>query len=876
MDSSLEITGSVARVTTQRTDEKPLVEPYFVKSGDDPLGEIEWVKVEIPELGNGHKVFVEAPKTWSYRSISIAAKHYIDTQDEWSIRKMVERVARTVSEWGLSLGLLTNTEANVLYRELAYLLIHRRAAFNSPVWYNIGIKGKEPLCSACFINSVEDTMESITDLVKLEARIFKKGAGAGVNWSKLRASCEGVGDSVGKASGPVSFMSITDHSASRIKSAGKHRRAARMDLLDDDHPDIETFVACKVKAEKMARTLAASGWSTDMSEQESIHNVVPYQSTNISVRMRDAYLEAAKKKQPWPLKMRSRRGGDPTTIQADVLLDQIAEGIWECGDPGVQFSDTINRWSLIQDIEEIRASNPCGEFVFADNTSCNLASINLVPQGVPVTLEDIRSATRLLILSQDIICERAAYPSETIARRAKEYRPLGLGWSNLGGYIMAHGWPYDSAEARTRAAGITSYLTACAYEQSLDIAKRTTPFVGSDKCSVGIRKVFLAHLSAIVKHREEPETVAAQGVWEKVLERNAKGELPRNAMVTLMAPTGTIGLLMDCDTTGIEPYFALKVTKKLSYGGTLTLVSPLVRVALEKLGYSPEVVEQAQRQIEKDGNVAGIVEDRHLAVFDTSVPCGPDDRSISWQAHVAMLAALQPNVSGAISKTVNMPSDSTREDIREAILMAWEQGVKCLAIYRDGSKAVQPLTVDKKVKATVDEPTLRWGERKRLPQTRQALIHKFDLGGMEFYLHVGLYDDGTVGEIFFTPPKQGSTIDGLIDSWAVGVSCALQSGMSLEALIDKYRSTHFEPSGFCGGKPYTSVADYVFRWLDEKFVNPPPADITPDADDGKWVLRPTQGQRTDGNLCPACGSVRRMVGNKCFVCECGQGGGCGA
>jgi ribonucleoside-diphosphate reductase alpha chain len=740
------------------------------------------------------------------------------------------------------------------------------------VYYNIGLS-ETPQCSACFINSVSDSMDSITDLAKREARIFQAGSGAGVNWSHLRSSHEPVKDQ-GNSSGPVPFMVSADSLASKIKSGGRKRRAARMDILDMDHPDILAFIRDKADTEKIARMLAKQGWSTDMNDPQATCNILPHQSTNLSVRIPDKFMQEALSGGDWELNYRNREGVQ-STVKASTLLHEMAQACWECGDPGVQFHDTINRWSLLQDIHNLRATNPCGEYTGRDDTSCNLASINVLPPlRDPLTFDEIRHVTRVLITAQDTIVHHAGYPHQDIAHNTNEDRDLGLGWANLGALAMHHGYAYDSDEARDMVSNICSWTTANAFETSLDLAKVHKPFHRADECREGIEKVFRQHADAI--HKVD-DASASLPLWDRLISRVEHGELPRNATVTLCAPTGTVALLMDCDTTGCEPAIALKATKKLSYGGEMKLVIGAVEASLIKLGYAIGARNKILAQIEQEGHVEGLVNDKHLPVFDTALNSGPSKRTISYMGHLKMLAAMQPHLSMAMSKTVNLPHEITVEEVQKCIVDAWQMGIKNVALFRDGCKAAQPVNADRK-----ETKELVWGDRKKMPKTRQSITHKIDLGGTEVYATVGLYPDGTPGELFFIA-NCGSTIDGLLDSVAIGVSHALQYGCPMEKLVEKYQGTKFAPDGWaCIGehsRHFKSIMDYTFTWIAQEFLEPEESPLHEAVQ--AITVEDRTAPETDANkgeICRRCGILMFPSGGRgCFLCHsCGSTeGGCG-
>jgi ribonucleoside-diphosphate reductase alpha chain len=791
------------------------------------------------------------------------------------------RVVNTLHQWVLEDGLFrTTAKAQVLRNEVAHILLKRMGSFNSPIYYNLGIEEK-PLVSACFINSVDDSMESITDLGKTEARIFQRGAGAGCNWSKLRSSHEKV-RGMGNSSGPVSFMVATDMMASKIKSGGRKRRAARMDILNVDHPDIMEFVRDKANTEELARKLVEQGWSTKMEDPRSIHNMLPHQSTNLSVRIFDRFMEAALAGKEWPLTYRSKSGVHEV-LDARTLLHQIAQATWECGDPGIQFHDTINGWSTLQDIETINGSNPCGEYVGVDDSSCNLASINVLPPDRgPLTHDELRHITKVFITCMDSIAGHAGYPTEKIGQNAVAYRALGLGWTNLGALAMNNGYPYDSHEARRMAAEIASVTTATAYEQSIELAKRTKPFHRAEECHVGICTVFNKHYRAALQAFGPENAVVEQ--WKALVKQVEDRNYPRNSAVSLCAPCGTIGFLMDNETTGCEPGIALKAIKKLSYGGEMTLVLRTVEPALQRLGYTKDQIAAVLEQVEGDGHVEGMVKKEHLAIFDTAIPTGPTERAISAMGHLKMLEAIQPHLSMAMSKTVNLPNTATVDEIEDTIIQSWKMGIKCLSIFRDGCKAFQPIAPTKD-KATEAIKALTWGDRKRLPNTRNSVTTKIDMSGTELYMTVGLFDDGTPGELFFVAGKHGATLAGLLDSFAIAVSHALQYGCSISALADKFKGIRFAPEGWSDGHHYKSIIDYVAHWLDNRYCKTE-EEVEGGNGHGKVhagsiaeALRsPLLVDLSNREVCARCGEFMYQAGgSNCHVCHgCGSvSGGCG-
>lgn len=1176
-----------------------LQEVRFVPDGKYPLDTTKWVKREIPELGNGHKFFVEAPDHWSDHSINIAAIHYLAPSDNDSIRSLFHRVVDTLYQWIQESPLEIRDEEAIAFRnELAFILVNRIGSFNSPVYYNMGLE-ERPLVSACFINSVDDSMESITDLTKVESRIFKRGAGAGANWSRLRSSHEKV-HGMGNSSGPVAFMSALDKSASVIKSGGRKRRAARLDRLDVDHPDIMEFIRVKADVEKLAHALVKQGWSTDMNDPKSINNILPFQSTNISVGLTHDFMQAYANDEPWELRYRNSDGIHEVVKARDVMR-ALAQACWECGDPGAQFHDTINDWSLLQDIEIIRSTNPCqpgfapvltrdgirtfddieveseiwsgqqwtkviakkrtgvkpvyryhtragiftgtenhrvvcngdkievanaeaidlnvgpvlpigvtdpvelrdvldglmlgdgypvyandganiypvlcvgdkdqcyfdsevapfinpepydtrrhrvegitltpeemphtyerevpkrffqggytkvrgflrglysangsicgnrvtlkassfsvieavqqmlsflgirsyytinkphdvkfengtytckqsydlnisvdrdkfrdligfihpdkterlntacevsgskppkrtyevvekeylgelpvwditveanehtywtggmlvsncGEYVGPDNSSCNLAAINVLPPNrEPLTLEEVEHVARTFILAQETIVDRASYPSDTISEGARRYRALGLGWCNLGALCMYHGYPYDSDEARTLVADIVSTTTASAYQQSINMGATVGPFHRAAECQAGITRVFKKHRQAA-----KDAGLTSYDKWRDLVDDVESGHLPRNSAVTLSMPTGTVGMLMDVDTTGPEPALALSMTKKLSYGGEMQLSIRALESGLRSLGYSPERIISIRDQVAADGHIEGLVEKEHLPVFDTAFPSGPSGRCIAWQGHIKMVAAMQPHLSMALSKTINLPNSATVEDIEHAMAYAWKKGVKCISLYRDGSKASQAVYANRQ-----EETSLVWGSRRKMPTTRKSVTHKFELSGTEIYVTVGFYPDGSPGEVFIVASKQGSTINGLMDTLSITISHALQYGCPVSKLYEKFTGTKFQPDGWgtIGTQNYhfTSIVDYIFRWLAHEF--PEQCGFEPDEPSLNRIVvedrTSSQLDMSQREVCPSCGNF--MVphgGTHCYYCPtCGSSeGGCG-
>ena len=742
---------------------------------------------------------------------------------------MVTRVAKTIADWGRKDGYFKSEEdADAFEMELTHILVYQKCAFNSPVWFNVGVH-EVPQCSACFILSVQDDMESILDWIRKEGIIFKGGSGSGTGLSRLRGSKENLSKG-GIASGPVSFMRGADASAGAIKSGGTTRRAAKMVVLDIDHPDIEEFINCKAIEEKKAWALGEKGY--DMSLNGEAWTSIQFQNANNSVRVTDEFMEAVENDGSWTTVNRLD-GKEAETFKARDLMNQIAEATWVCGDPGMQFDTTINKWHTSANTDRIYASNPCSEYMFLDDTACNLASINLMRHLTvdgELDIEAFSHTARIVITAMEIIVGNSSYPTEEITQNSHDYRPLGIGYANLGALLMSKGLPYDSDEGRHYAAAVTSLLSGTAYAQSARIAKEMKPFAGYKKNEKPCLNVLNMHKDASFEIGDTGVPADLMGAGQKAWEDTttiAKDYGVRNAQISVLAPTGTIAFLMDCDTTGIEPDIALVKYKWLVGGGMMKIVNKTVPIALKKLGYTEEQRDAILEYLDKNDTIEGAphINNEHLAVFDCAFKPQNGTRSISPLGHIKMMGAVQPFISGAISKTVNMPKESTPDEITSTYLDAWKLGIKAIAIYRDGSKRTQPLTTDTSEENKGDEgdpfavsPTPM---RVRLPDERPSLTHKFSVGGHEGYIHVGLYDDGRPGEIFIDMAKEGSVISGLMDAFATSISLGLQYGVPLEALIKKFAHSRFEPSGFTNNEHIRvakSVIDYIFRWLGLKFL----------------------------------------------------------
>jgi ribonucleoside-diphosphate reductase alpha chain len=818
---------------------------YFTTAGSDPFDEVEWdLRDAVIANERGESVFeqrgVEIPKTWSQQATNIVVSKYFRGQlggedRESSVRQLIGRVVDTITEWARSKHYFADeSDLQAFSDDLKYLLVNQRAAFNSPVWFNCGIE-KHPQCSACFINSVDDTLDSILTLAKTEGMLFKYGSGTGSNLSNLRSSRESLAGG-GTASGPVSFMKGYDAFAGVIKSGGKTRRAAKMVILNADHPDVLDFITCKVEEEKKAWALIDAGY--DGSFTGPAYASVFFQNSNNSVRATDDFMRAALDNGIWQTHAVRDRTTVLDTYNARDLLRQIAEATHVCGDPGMQFDTTINEWHTCPGTDRINASNPCSEYMFLDDSACNLASLNLmtfVDGRGEFDVEAFKAAVRVFITAQEIIVDSASYPTRAIERNSHDYRPLGLGYANLGALLMSRGLPYDSDAGRAYAAAITGLMTGEGYAQSARIARdHGGPFAGYERNREPFLRVMRKHRDALrdVSSSYVPDDLyaGAQHAWDDAVEIGEESGY-RNAQATVLAPTGTIGFMMDCDTTGVEPDIALVKYKKLVGGGLMKIVNTTVPSALTRLGYTPAQVSAIVDHIDKNETIEGAphLKDKDLAVFDCAFKPARGQRSIHYMGHIKMMGAAQPFISGAISKTVNVPKEATVEDVMQAYIESWRLGVKAIAIYRDGSKRTQPLNTSKNKDAAaaavaeVVAKVVTQPIRRKLPEERQAITHKFDIGGHEGYITVGLYEDSTPGELFLVMAKEGSTISGFADAFAQAVSYALQYGVPLQVLVDKFSHMRFEPSGMTRNPQIRfakSIVDYVFRWLATKFLSP--------------------------------------------------------
>ncbi|HEV8318041.1 MAG TPA: vitamin B12-dependent ribonucleotide reductase [Vicinamibacterales bacterium] len=870
---------------------------FFTLPGVDPFDEVEW-EIRAAVIGNekGKTVFeqrdVEIPKFWSQQATNIVVSKYFRGQigapdRERSVKQLIGRVVDAITGWAREQRYFANDEAlGAFSAELKHLLVYQKAAFNSPVWFNCGFE-KAPQCSACFINSVQDTMDSILTLARTEGMLFKYGSGTGSNLSAIRSSTEPLAGG-GTASGPVSFMKGYDAFAGVIKSGGKTRRAAKMVILNADHPDILDFINCKVEEEKKAWALIDAGY--DGSFTGPAYSSIFFQNSNNSVRVTDDFMRAVLDDGQW--QTRAVTTGDVVdTYKARDLMRQIAEGTWICGDPGMQFDTTVNDWHTCPVTGRINASNPCSEYMFLDDSACNLASINLMrflkPDG-EFDVAAFRAACRTLITAQEIIVSNASYPTKAIERNSYDYRPLGLGYANLGALLMARGLPYDGDEGRAYAAAITALMTGEAYAQSARIARdHGGPFAGYEKNRDPFLRVMRKHRDAVrdinPKHVPHDLYAGAKQAWEEAVELGEDFGY-RNAQATVLAPTGTIGFMMDCDTTGVEPDIALVKYKKLVGGGLMKIVNGTVPMALERLGYTRPEIDAIVHYIDEHETIEGapFLKDEHLPVFDCAFKATRGQRSIQYMGHIRMMGATQPFISGAISKTVNVPKEATVEEIEKAYLEAWRLGAKAISIYRDGSKRTQPLNTSKagvgdtrsagsnvsagpELREVVKE-VVKYVERPRrrkLPDERNAITHKFDVAGHEGYITVGLFEDGTPGEIFLVMAKEGSTISGFADAFAQAISYALQYGVPLQTLVDKFSHSRFEPSGMTKNPEVRfakSIIDYIFRWMATKFLSPEAqyragVNLREKAEeDDRRTLQPTAPPRGAASTGPTSGS----------------------
>jgi ribonucleoside-diphosphate reductase alpha chain len=903
----------------KRRARKPLgltVERHFTRAGEDPFDNVEW-EMRDATIGDekGNLVFdqkeVEIPKSWSQLATNVVVSKYFrghlgTPQRERSVKQLIGRVVGKIREWGdASHYFKTPEDSQTFADELTDILVNQRMAFNSPVWFNLGVENTPQQASACFINSVDDTMESIMDLAKTEAMLFKGGSGTGSNLSKVRSSKEHLKGG-GTASGPVSFMRGFDSFAGVVKSGGKTRRAAKMVILNVDHPDVAEFIECKATEEKKAWSLIDAGYDGGFNVAGGAYDSVFFQNANHSVRVTDAFMHSSESDGNWQTH-EVTTGEVAETFRARDLVNRMADAAHVCGDPGIQYDSTINRWNPVKSSGRINSSNPCSEYMFLDDTACNLASLNLMAfldeDGVFQT-EDYKRAAALTILAQEILVDHADYPTAQIEKNSHLYRPLGLGYANLGALLMTFGVPYDSDTGRNLAAALTAVMCGQAYHTSAQVAEAMGPFARYRMNRRPFLEVVEMHKAAANSIPEDgvPADLidAARDCWAEALEAGRKHGY-KNAQVTVLAPTGTIAFMMDCDTTGVEPDIALVKYKKLVGGGFLKIVNGTVPMALSRIGYSAEEVTAIVDYINEKETIEGApgLAEEHLAVFDCAFRAANGTRSIHWMGHLRMMGAVQPFLSGAISKTVNLPHEATTDDIIAAYTEGWKLGLKALAVYRDGSKRTQPLNAGKSEGGEVVQLDAARPVRRKLPDEREALTHKFSIAGHEGYLTVGKYEDGQPGEIFLRMAKEGSTVSGLMDTIATMTSIALQYGVPLKALVDKFSHTRFEPSGFTNNREIPiakSVMDYVFRFLGNRFMNQEEmlADVGEIGVEGDAVAedgapravvaggaehRPSTApsvivNQADAPSCSDCGSI--MIRNgACYKCpNCGGTSGC--
>jgi len=899
----------------------------FTQAGRDPFDEIEWERRDaIIANERGESVFeqrgVEIPRFWSQQATNIVVSKYFrgtvgTSEREWSVKQLIGRVVDTITAWAREQRCFASeADLQAFSEDLKHLLVYQMGSFNSPVWFNCGIE-KHPQLSACFINSVDDTLDSILTLAKTEGMLFKYGSGTGTNLSSLRSSREMLAGG-GTASGPVSFMKGYDAFAGVIKSGGKTRRAAKMVILNAQHPDIVDFITCKVEEEKKAWALIDAGY--DGSFTGTAYGSVFFQNSNNSVRVTDDFMRAVLDGGTW----QTRSVKDPSrvmdTYKAPELMRMIADATHVCGDPGMQFDTTVNEWHTCPATDRINASNPCSEYMFLNDSACNLASINLmkfVDARGEFDVEGFKAAVRVFIVAQEIVVGNASYPTKAIERNSVDYRPLGLGYANLGALLMSRGLPYDSDAGRAYAAAITGLMTGEAYAQSARVARdQGGPFAGYEKNREPFLRVMRKHRDALrdVNAALVPADLrdAAQQSWDDAVEIGQEHGY-RNAQATVLAPTGTIGFMMDCDTTGVEPDIALIKYKKLVGGGLMKIVNTTVPAALSKLGYTDAQIKAIVEYVDKHETIEGApyLKDKDLPVFDCAFKPSRGQRSIPYMGHIKMMGAVQPFISGAISKTVNVPKEATSEDIMQAYIESWRLGVKAIAIYRDGSKRMQPLNTSKdaKEKALAATPpaaarVVAQPVRRKLAEERRAITHKFDIQGHEGYITVGLYDDGMPGELFLVMAKEGSTISGFADAFAQAISYALQYGVPLHVLADKFSHMRFEPSGMTKNPQVRfakSIVDYVFRWLATKFLSAEAqyrvgvnvsesaaGAQAPEAEQLKFAVDSTAGSlgaaslremstvqnQEDAPPCNVCGAIMVRSGS-CYKCaNCGSTSGC--
>jgi ribonucleoside-diphosphate reductase alpha chain len=909
-----QVTDSTGQDTAARNT-TPLIKRYFT-DGTHPFEQVSWERRDAVIGTVFEQRDIEFPVTWSQNATNIVAQKYFrgkmnSPERETSVKQVIGRVANTITQWGIDGGYFASAEeATIFNHELTHLLVEQKMAFNSPVWFNVGHE-EHPQCSACFILSVDDDMDSILGWITEEGTIFKGGSGSGINLSRIRSSYEQLSKG-GYASGPVSFMRGADASAGTIKSGGKTRRAAKMVVLNIDHPDIEEFIWCKALEEDKARALAAAGF--DMGLDSDNWNSIQYQNANNSVRVTDDFMRAVEADGEWNTREVST-GNAVKAYRARDLMHQIAEAAWKCADPGLQYDTIINDWHTCPKAGRINGSNPCSEYMHVDNSACNLASLNLMKfvdeRGV-FDVDAYEHAIDVTITAQEIIVGPSSYPTEKIGANARAMRQLGLGYANLGALLMSEGLPYDSDQGRAIAGALTALLTGRAYRQSARVASRMGAYDAYPENATDHMRVMEQHRAAISNIARDyvPEHLmaAARRSWDEAIEFGTEHGY-RNAQATVLAPTGTISFMMDCDTTGIEPDFSLVKSKKLVGGGDMVIVNQTVPKALKRLGYQTHEIDQIVAWIQENNSAVGapFLKEAHLPVFD----CAVGQRAIHHMGHVRMMAAAQPFISGAISKTVNMPQEVTVEDVMDLYVQAWKLGVKAIAIYRDGCKTVQPLSTSK------DDDTADAGDaqaamfqpiRREMPLERTEVGRKFQVGEYEGYIHVGLFEDGTPGDIFVDIAKEGTTLAGLMNSLMISVSLGLQYGVPLRVYVQKFSHMRFEPSGLTNDtdiRTAKSIVDYIFRWMGKKFLDVDSqmelGILTPEVRarlatqyteqeaGSATIQRPaaaneptvSEGQSAlfnawaDAQECARCGG-RKVRTGACYTCtDCGDNTGCG-
>jgi ribonucleoside-diphosphate reductase alpha chain len=867
-----------------------------------PFETVTWVKKDAVLVGSdGKEKFrqngIEVPDWWNDTTVNIVVEKYfrvVNGVRETSAKQMFQRVAGWLADQAVKQEVMDKENALRFENELLYMFVHGMHAFNSPVWFNMGVVDN-PQCSACFIQSVDDTMQSITDLSRKEIMLFKGGSGTGSNLSKLRSSYEHLSGG-GRASGPVSFMKLLDSGAGVTKSGGTTRRAAKMVVMNVDHPDIlecqngePGFITCKSKAEQVAVDLYSTGkYTAEWNKPGNVYDLVGYQNANNSVRVTDSFMDAVVQDKDWSTyKIKTdpmhEAGASRTavhTYKAQQIWSEIAQAAWFCGDPGIQFDTATNDWHTCPQSGRINASNPCSEYLFLDDTACNLSSLNLLKfvEGKKFKLEEFVHACEIATISKELIVDGSSYPSSVIAEKSHKFRTLGLGYTNLGALLTFWGLPYDSNDGRSVAAAITAVMTAAAYNKSADLARVKGPFPGYEENKESMLHVIRRHWdaakrlpSALVKEWR-PLFEAAYSLWRDAYELG-KIYGYRNAQTTVIAPTGTISFLMGAETTGIEPMLGCVVYKKVVGEGLLILPNGILRPALENLGYDSALIDIILRYVQSKNTIHGApgFEPRHESIFAEAL----GDHAIRPEGHVDMMIAVQPFISGGISKTVNMPKTATARDIADIYMKSWKGGLKCVAVYRDGCKLSQPISTEFSEKGKADK-SLVWGGRRRMPKTRNSKTHKFTIGQQEGYLTAGLYPDGGLGEIFVETSKQGSALMGFVDAWATAVSIGLQYGVPFAVLKDKFTDMKFEPDGLTDCDEVRiakSIPDYVFRWLEHNIMN------KGNAESQDEVMMPYPDKKDiskslDGPPCTKCGNLTKRAGS-CYCCQsCGTTTGC--